>query len=280
MHVKVYQVVAPRHCAVTIIVPISRSWFLHQFFKEFRNITIPFAGAAYIFFVDGDATLLEQVQREVHYLRMAYNCRGVTILHNREYTEIGETHGYVKRRQRIANIHNTIGGHVKSEYVFGLEDDTTVPRETLVRLYKHLLEDRRVGFASACEMGRWGIEHVGGWNFEYDEKRDVVGIESLKLQNGGIVEMDGGGLYAFMAEAKLYWQHDFSMWEQHDFLGPDMLFGKSIRDKGKKCIMDFDLWCNHHFRRNDKEDVVTPSLAKAVQIRYRRKDNWFPNVLS
>lgn len=264
---------------ITMVIPISRMWPLDRLFESLANLNIPYSDVGLLFYIDTDhERLIEKVIREkipALYKKSDIGMTGFLKVYVARNEIIPEQRNYKERRKRVAQIHNTCKQFIKGEFVMGIEDDTIVPRETFWRLYRAILELNKVGFVTGCEVGRWGMKHIGGWKFLDRMGNDISALQSVPYQKG-VIDLDAGGLYCFMARSDLYKAHDFAAHEKYEFIGPDMAFGKYVRDQGFRCLMDMDIVC-HHLSRNEADGTVetlSPLDRDVVVLRFRRNASW------
>lgn len=174
------------------------------------------------------------------------------------------------RRRRISALHNLAKTHINTEYVFGIEDDTIVPPNSLQKLGEQFVDG--IGMVEGVEMGRWGVPYIGAWRA--DDVHNPTEITSLEMQDG-TVEIDAGGFYCFLTKAAYYKDCDFKPFDNNG-LGPDVDFSLGLRRKGYKNLADFSIQCEH---KSADRDVVF-GVTKPRQIMMFKKGNqWRQQIL-
>jgi hypothetical protein len=175
-----------------------------------------------------------------------------------------------QRRDRIVANHEKIKEGISGEYVFGLEDDTIFPPDTLERLYK-VIQREDVGFIQGVQVGRWGVRMIGAWRVNnIEDPTKIITYPYVKVDKVGeyLEGIDAGGFYCFMTKASLYKEANFR--HEAECLGPDVLFGLDLRRKGYKCLINWSLVCGH----NVKNDILYPD-EKVRQVEYNKfSDKW------
>lgn len=244
----------------TIIVPISRTKFLTQFFASLNALECDVNTTRLLVMIDGDLRLYEKAQLFVAGSKFI---KREIVFRNKGLPSDSHVRG---RRQRIADIHNQIKQYVPDcEYVFLLEDDTLIPANALSRLlvrFEYLSEKSNVGFVSGIEIGRHGFSHIGAWIMPTKDR-----IESIKLGNG-IKRVDAAGLYCCLTKREHYMNNIFEPYEK--ILGPDVDFGISLSLKGYKNYIDYDIKCEHLVNKDNK---LTFDNINIVQVKFTRDES-------
>lgn len=274
------------HPTISIICPFSRAWMVDRWFENLLELNVPFSEVGLFIYVDNNRDdLFNKVLTwcaKLAVMSKMYHA-GNKVKHDME--KIGsikiyysgreplrDEKGYLERRERIAAIHDDIKKYVFSKYIFGLEDDTLIPRTAFYKLYNHLLEIPNVGFVTGTEVGRWGFEYIGAWQVnEEDEFGKVIDISTVKFKETGVRDVDAAGMYCFITRLGFYKNHNFLSYKAHDFYGPDVAFCLFIRKKGHRVILDYDVQCEHY---KDANTVLRPTDEEVCEVRFRKSNNW------
>lgn len=241
---------------ITIVLPVSRTTFLKPVMESLNNLNVE---ANLLVYVDGDLNDFERwrnavTQSKFNQKLCVYRKRGKP-----------DDSNILKRRERIGEIHREMLSMIKeSEYIFLTEDDTTFPNNTVNVLMKNL-NDLDAGFVSGVQIGRWGFPYIGAW--KVDNLENPTFVESVRLGEG-ILEVDTAGFYACLMRKETYLNGSFEPFE--DVLGPDFSFGLSLRQKGLKNYINFDIKCGH--LRPDRE--LTFENTKTSVVRFVKGEQW------
>lgn len=205
-----------------------------------------------------------------------YSYASIEILHNHDNEPVGSISG---RRGRIAFVKNQskdiIRKH-KSQYVIGLEDDTVFEFKCFCRLLEPYSRIEDLGFVEGVQAGRWGCPYVGVWSV--DDYEFVQRIESLTLpeqeprstvDDKGYEPIDGGGFYYYATPTELYLEHDYS-WSG-EYWGADVNYGLWLRNKGYKCLVDWQSRCGHRTLDNK---ILYPTEDTVSVCYYKRDNKW------
>ena len=215
----------------TVVVPFTRKWCVEPFFKNLNEMIVP-SETEIIFYVDtNDQELYESVNA-----KRPKGFESVKTIWGKNGNHINDS--IPECRRRIANVHESLKPLIKGEVVIGIEDDTLSPANTLTRLTE-LVWSPAAGYVQGVEVGRRGYRVFGVWL----KNGDTI---STAAKGTGVEEVTAGGFYCFAVHNELYQNHKFdSSLSEYSFLGPDFNFGYSIRQKGYKCLTDWDLECIH-----------------------------------
>lgn len=214
----------------------------------------------------------------------------------RQLRAFSETHGYrsfhVKinsdwepneqrlgiRRMRIADVKNQskeLISRSDGSIIIGMEDDTVFDRlESFNHLYQPILENDKVGFVEGVQMGRWGANMLGVWDcddFEYPQKVWTLlppGESYKENMVRGSQEITGGGFYGYATQRELYLNCDYYTSSGQPW-GPDVNYGLWLRQRGYKCLVNWDAVFGH----SDRGDIAypdNPPRGPLVKIIYNR----------
>lgn len=254
---------------ITIVMPVSRDTYLKKIFNTLENLDTEKYIVNILCIVDGNANLFTTVR---NYVEGSKFDQRLTVQFKSKHTL--KHFDVMARRMRIADIHNEIKKHIKqAEYIFGIEDDTIIPRNALVKLMKAYLDNPHAGMIEGVELGRWGVPYVGAW--KCDDIYNPSQFKSLKPKDG-IEEIDAGGFYCFMTKAEVYMAHTFAAY--HGLLGPDVNYGMWLRQQGYMNYIHWGVQCIHKHKGGD----IDLSNTEAAQIEFTYSDQsnrWLQKVV-
>ena len=245
----------------SLFLPITRKWFFDTFIRSIHDIDLPKNRVEVIFYLDTNDKELEQMvllQAKIMALN-GFNGVGIFTSGKDQPGEYGQRD---ERRKRIIEMREKTKEIIKGQYIFSVEDDTIVPRYAFKKLSKIIETGSNVGFVTGAEVGRWGIECVGAYQFT-EEKGKLVAFKSL-MPSEGVQSIDAGGMYCYIARTDLYKKIKF---RNESELGPDMLFVLDIK-KTHNAFIDWSVKCEHH----TKGRVYT--LDDALELQGEFKDKW------
>lgn len=247
----------------TVLLLVSRDDFLEDIFKSLDELDCDKSNTALLCLVDGDTNLYIKTR---NYCEMTKFVERLCI-HVKMKQKISRF-DIAGRRKRISELHNEARSHLKTRYVFGIEDDTIVPRNALKTLGEQYIDN--VGFIQGVELGRWGVPYIGAW--EFDDCNNPKIVKSLELAQD-TQKIDAGGFYCFLTKTEYYKDHEFKPFENNAF-GPDVDFGISLRRKGLINLADFTVKCVH---KADNVDITIDNTI-ARQIRFKKINNRWRQV--
>lgn len=250
----------------TILILISRPQFLDRIFATLENLECNADELNIIGIVDGNQNLFVTARNKIMQSKFAnrlcipYKSKDKMLNSNVEH-----------RRQRIANIHNFAKQHIdKTDYIWGLEDDGAFSVTALKALQHTHSMYPYAGVVSGVELGRWGINIIGGWRVDDVYKPDQ--IKSID-KSEGIKEVDATGMYCFLTRSENYMKHEFTPYE--NTLGPDFDWGLSLRRQGLMNYIDFDISVAHLIGdkqlRVESDTIDSVTFVKNEQGRWRQK---------
>lgn len=248
---------------VSIIVTITRHWALEKLFYCLDNLITPTETEVILYIDTDDDKVINSVSQYVDNCKFNVN---TIISGNSSPNEIR----IKDRRDRISNNHNDLKKYINGEYVLEFEDDTVFPEDSLVRLLK-IIKREDVGFVQGVQVGRWGYRMIGVWKVNnISNPTKIITYPFTKIDKvGDYVEgIDAGGFYCYMTKASLFKEHEFT-WHDECF-GPDVSYGLSLKNKGFKNYVIWNLLCGH----NIGNAILYPD-DKVVQIEYNKiNDRW------
>lgn len=222
---------------ITIVLPISRNNYLLPLFKCLDDLLRP-RDTELLIITDGNQELELQVQK---CLEMVWFTRiQIVNFGGSPAADIED------RRLRISEIHNFAKQYIPEncDQVFLMEDDTVFDTDALAQL-QGAMKKTGAAFVQGVEVGRWKTPYIGGWIADNFMEPSI--IQSVK-PGEGIQEIDAGGLYCALVDAKAYLQHHFEPYAKQNMkgLGCDVNFGLWLRKLGMKVMMNWDVQCGHY----------------------------------
>lgn len=213
-----------------------------------------------IIITDGDENLERSVDRRLDSISFAKI--QIVSYGEKPATTINE------RRYRIADIHNKAKRYVSDDcdYIFMCEDDTTYPSDTLTRLLHTFKSVENCAFIEGVQLGRHNAPYVGAW--VADDLSNPTIVTSV-LSPREIV--DAGGFYCALTDAELYKMHHFEPFDKvgTNGLSCDVNYGLYLRQQGYKCLIDWDIQCDHI---GDKGSVNIGN-TKPCQVQFKKENN-------
>jgi len=240
---------------VTIILPVSRDYYLKRIFAQLELLECDRSQTNLLVYVDGNLNLFE-VARNLT-VNSKFNQK-LCVYRKKGTPNVGSVR---RRRRRIAEIHNEVKVFIQNaDYIFLTEDDTLLPTTALKKMMNHYLSQPHMGLVSGVQIGRWGYDHIGAWLF--DDVYSPTKAISVPLEKE-FLKVDATGLYCCLTQAKLYMQFEFEPFE--DALGPDVAFGLWLRQQGYQNFIDYSIKCDHLTKRETikfDRDIVQVKLEK------------------
>lgn len=188
--------------------------------------------------VEDDANVIRQIEKQTLQPDYAY-----------VYVDEKPASGIDERRKRIAKNHEVyLRQAVESidcDYVWQIEGDGIMDEFTLSDLVDSYfeVESDNIGYMSGAEVGRHGVQCIGGWHFNKDRTR----FASVDFRNEGIVPIDASGFYCLFMRKEV-WLEGVCYWSGERW-GCDVNWGLSLRDKGYKHYMDTRIQIGHATNR-------------------------------
>lgn len=186
------------------------------------------------------------------------------------------------RRIRISNIHNQFRVILKtsnlknSDFIFGIEDDTLFPEDSLLKFQNFYSLNPHAGFIEGLELGRHSCTYAGAW--KVDDVYTTSSFTSISEEDvqKGVSSIDSGGFYCFMTRLETYTNHLFKPFENND-LGPDADFGISLRRNGFENFIDSSVNCIHL----SGEDSIFYPKYKIQQVEvYKDSRRWKQKIVA
>lgn len=225
---------------VTIVLLVSREKFLPRVIECLENLDCNKQNTSLLCVVDGDDNLFTKTRNHLQHLLFE------NILCVKSGTEGSPYNLDIKdRRRRIALAHNKartlLPNH--TQYVFSVEDDTLIPRNSLKLLMDVAIRHSAFAQVSGVELGRWGRPYVGAWraNDIYDLK-ELTSLSNRANTETTEESIDACGLFCTLIRGDLYKNHEFT-WTKG--LGPDVSFGIENRILGFENFIHWGVPCTH-----------------------------------
>lgn len=248
----------------TILILISRPTWLDRIFATLENLDCSPADINILGIVDGDTSLYVTARNKIEASK--FNSR-LCVQYKTKDKLLNANIAH--RQQRISNIHEFAKQYLDTEYIFGIEDDSTFSVTALKQLQQDYYKYPYAGIISGVQIGRHGINHIGAWKTDnIYNPREITSIEKSE----GIKQVDATGFYCFITKAENYLKHEFKPFELT--LGPDFNYGLKMRQLGLMNYVDFNIPVSHHTKDGEltlnNTQVDTVSFIR-VENRWRQK---------
>jgi len=251
--------------SVTIIMPVSRDYYLKRIFAQLELLECDREKTNLFVYVDGPVEMFNVVRNYVVNSKFAQR---LCVYRSKGQPNVGSV---IRRRQRIADIHNEIKAELQpTDFIFLIEDDTLLPLNALKKLLDAYNNHPKAGLISGIQIGRWGFDHIGAWRVNDVYDTDIV--TSTPLENG-VQRVDATGLYCCLTKYENYRDFIFEPFEKA--LGPDVAFGLHLRKQGLDNYVDFSIRCDHltkHGSIKFDHDVIQ------VQLNRQENNIWTTEV--
>ncbi len=236
-------------------MPVSRFYSLERSLQSLKHVEISYS-YEYVFYLDtDDPRCLETLERFTQ--QMSKVPTTIYISGNKAPTDVNMK----VRRNRIIDMKERSKALIRGDYVFGVEDDTIIPKDAFKILMAHFI-DEQVGFVEGVQLGRHDIQMVGAW---LCDDLDNPTKQMTVLPNGEDLEqITGGGFYCYITPTSLYIEADYR-WHDECF-GPDVCYVMDLCRKGYDCYIDWRVGCDHI----TEQGVIEPDISKAVSIEYNK----------
>lgn len=241
---------------ITVFCAFTRAEYVRRWFDDLASTDLKAENTNLAFIIDvGEDAFGQHIGGKI-YGRIVdemhrTNYRNYLIIRNYDHTVPGSI---PLRRKRIAEVHNEskeIISAMDGQFVLGLEDDTVFTNLCVERLYRPFTENKKVGFVSAYEAGRWHNKIIGIWGFDHPQSPTQCWTE---LPGKDYQEIDGAGMYCYLTPTDLYMEHDYYS-EDWQPWGPDVNYGLWLRQKGFDNYVDWSQPCGHI----DGDQIITPN---------------------
>lgn len=266
---------------VSLVVPITRHWTLNQLFAGIMRLEKREAIAQIVLYLDTDSNKIRNAIDD-YWLSELKKITADVYVHQSERPEISQIR-ILPRRQRVVDVQKDIK-HLfkiqelkKTDYLFGVEDDTTIPPDALYKFLDIASHRPKLGFVQGVQVGRWGYKMIGAWRVnDINNPTEFVSLPNTVPENKffSLTEkIDGGGLYCYLTPLQHYLDHDWRLGLEERV---DMQFGLDLTAAGYECLIDWTVVCGH----NDFGMVLLPD-NDVVRLHYKLKADgkWQMEVL-
>lgn len=256
---------------ISLAVPITRDWALNQLFAGIMALEGKEHITQILLYVDTDS---RKIYNAIHdyWLEELKKITPNVYYHQSERPDISQVR-ILPRRQRVVDVHRDIkhlfkiGELEQTDYLFGLEDDTIVPDDALVKFLSVAKHHPKIGFVQGVQVGRWGYKMIGAWRVNnIAEPTEFVSLPNTVPQNKffSLTEkIDGGGLYCYLTPLKHFLGHDWRLGVEERV---DMQYGLDLTAAGYECFIDWSVVCGH----NDFGMILLPD-NDVVRLHYKQK---------
>lgn len=262
------------HPVITIFCAFTRRWAVEGWLENLANVRHDPALTNLAIIVDCDEAYIANTIKKFAEER-GYRSFHVKINENWHPNEVRLS----VRRMRVADIHNQskdLIAMTDGEYIIGLEDDTVFDR---LESFDRLLDPLRtmpennipIGFVEGVQMGRWGANMVGAWQFDNVNKPTEV---KTLLPAEGYQEITGGGWYGYATPRHLYLNCEYYTSSAEPW-GPDVNYGVWLRRQGFTCLVDWSTVFGHKdYNKVKYPDDPDVRLAQIVYNKNQLTGKW------
>jgi len=244
---------------ITLVVTFSRLIFSDIFFSSLSKMDLPRKDMHLLVYDNSvDPSLATSLAEHVHAITS-------------EFKSVRLFKSYLKGRGNIRGSGNDVfktsklwniwamwkklfvsrGGMIHTPTFFLLEDDTIAPQKAFPKLYATLMKRPKAAMITAIETGRGPAPWIPvGLGVHHMKMKGLFCLErrSLNPNTKGIVEVDGSGVYCFVARTEAY-KKGFEGYDpvklNVPFFALDNILIWNLKTKGYKVYADFSLWCSH-----------------------------------
>lgn len=255
------------HPVITIFCPFSRTWAFERWLECLEATNHDPALTNLVFIVDGDEPF---IYNSLKRFNAKHNYRSFHVKMNDDWHP-----NEVKlaiRRMRVADLNNQAKDMVAEcdgDYIIGLEDDTVFDRDPdfIFKLLECFTQPL-VAFVEGVQVGRWGANIIGAW--EADDVFDPKEIKTL-LPGPGYQNITGGGFYGYATRKNLFldcahYTSSAQPW------GPDVNFGLWLRQRGYKCLINWNLIFGHADWNSVRYADDLPPREQLAQVIYTKSN--------
>lgn len=238
-----------RPLITVLTIFVGRGFVLELWLKSLKNLNFPRGQVSILWVYSGkkEDAFASKLRLEFEKLKGYYS---KTLVINPSLKKYFGSDGHIRHRI-ICDAYNYSKRYLgASDYVFLLEDDVIVRRDSLVKLLC-LMKNRRIGFAVGFLRYRPNDSNHStplAWEFSQDGHRACVNF--MPVQQDGIEEIGSGTFGCSLVREPLWSQTELVPWSEYIF-GTDVNFGHQIRQKGYKSMIDWSVRCKHYFRTKE-----------------------------
>jgi len=240
---------------ITLVITFSRVLFVPIFFKALENMELPRQDMHLLIYDNTmDPILASALSEECHKLMPEFKS---VRLYKSNLKGRGNISGSGNEQFRNSKLYNIwhmwkkVYNMIYTDTFFQLEDDTIAPPNSFPKLYKTLLTDPKIAMVTAIETGRttapWLPVGLGVHKLKM-QGLFILKRHSFSPDTKGVVEVDGCGVYCFVARTELF-KKGFKNYDPEKlnvpFFGLDNILVWNIKRQGYRILADFSLWCMH-----------------------------------
>ena len=244
---------------ITLAVTFSRLIFSDIFFNALAKMDLPRKDMHLLIYDNSvDPSLATSLAEHVHKLTPEYKSVRLFKSYLKGRGNIRGSGNDVFKTSKLWNIWHmwkklfvTNGGMIHTPTFFLLEDDTIAPPDAFPKLYKTLMKDKKTAFVTGISTGRAPAPWVPvGLGVHHMKMKGLFCLErhSLNPNTKGIVEVDGSGVYCFVARTEAY-KKGFIGYDpiklNVPFFALDNIMIYNLKTKGYKILADFSIWVSH-----------------------------------
>lgn len=244
---------------ITLVVTFSRLIFSDIFFSALSKMKLPRKDMHLLVYDNSvDPSLAASLTEHVHSVTHEFKSVRLFKSYLRGRGNIRGSGNDVFKTSKLWNIwHMWLrlfiknGGMIHTPTFFLLEDDTIAPPDAFPKLYKTLMKDEKTAFVTGISTGRAPAPWVPvGLGVHYMKMKGLFCLErhSLNPNTKGIVEVDGSGVYCFVARTEAY-KKGFIGYDpiklNVPFFALDNIMIYNLKTKGYKILADFSIWVSH-----------------------------------
>lgn len=258
------EIKVPDNPDINVFVPFTRKWALTKFFEHLDNLDLPLSTTNFVFYNDTDNKEITDVLVEYLTNRSYYINGGLVYQSN---SKPADEYDITKRRESIIDMREESKTLLNDDapITFCLEDDTLPPHDA----FDVLLKQAQDGYdlVSGIQVGRHAKQMIGAWRVTPVKK--PTRVESIPYQAGGVVDVDGAGMYCYITTTSLYKAATYH--SETECLGPDVCFGLDLRRQGLRVGANFDIICGHNTKL---EGVLIPNEATCTVVWRKILGKW------
>ena len=275
-----------REEGITLISTFSRELFVPIFFKTLEQMKLPREKIHLLIYDNTQDVSLSNALQEA---MKGYGDKYKSIRLYKSYLKgRGSIKGSGNERFKTSKLWNiwqmwirifqSPQTMVHTPTFFMMEDDTICPSNSFNKLYKSLMASEKIAMVTAIATGRnnkpWDSVRLGVHNVTMKGKK-LIRRESFHPDTKGIKEINGAGVYCFVARTKGF-NSGFDGFDPISFKTPffamDNVLIWNIVNHGYKVLADFSVWCSH--LQASAARVIAFGKYQAVEM----IDIWIPEI--
>jgi len=230
---------------ITLYVPFSRPWAIEPFFTNLNKMDLPRESIELVVLIDTeDQNFVRDVNQKIEWLE-SYGSFGRVHSMATVNKPLDKKCHVIERRMRIVEnwgIAKKMFG--KTDWFFGLEDDTLCPSQTFWNLFNVFVihssnelikKEKEVVYVEGAQAYRQ-VSAVGAWHIGYKE------AYTLAPHPAGIEQINGGGFFCFLTKTEYIKKHKFM--SRNGLFSSDVDFVHRLSYKGL-CFINWGIQCGH-----------------------------------